>query len=430
MEQFNQDIDTSTRVPINADVDTNDRDDSDFDRGQERERGRDRDRDSDRGRERERRRDRPSVRDTIRQSFDDVRQDEDQSDTQADDTRPETEVEAQPDAQAGATTPKKTAPEAQAPASWTKNAKEAWSNLPDIIKQEVTKRETDMQKGVESLKTQYKEIDEAIAPYTPVIKQFQKTPAQAVSQLFAWFDALAKNPDQAFPALLQSYRYEPARLLASYGIDPNALYQFIQFQQQYQQQGSQQQQQTNGQAPPQDDIPPAVKQYIGGLQQELSELKNQVGYHFNGLAQTFAEQNAAKTQEMLDRWASDKPYFDEVRVMMGHLLTPDPQTGQAAVPLKDGKVDLDTAYEMAIYALPDVRNRVWQEQQASAEAARKAKAEADFRAQQERANKARRASGSLTTSAPGAQVSRRDAPQKGISVRDSLKAAISELSSN
>src|SRR5260221_11148537 len=83
---------------------------------------------------------------------------------------------------------------------------------------------------------------------------------------------------------------------------------------------------------------------------------------------------------MLNKWAEDRPNYQEVRVLMGTLLTPDPQTGQAAVPLKsDGTIDLDTAYRWAVRA--KFGDRV--------------------AAQQDYATKARRKASSLTNSAPG-----------------------------
>jgi len=187
----------------------------------------------------------------------------------------------------------------------------------------------------------------------------------------------------------------------------------------------------NGQvqpAQPEGEIPPVVQAYINKLEEKLTGFQNQVGQQFNGLAQGFAEQNAAKTQEMLERWAADKPHFNQVRTLMGHLLTPDPNTGQAAVPLRDGKVDLDAAYEAAVYASPEVRSLVLADQQAKADAARKAKQEANLKMQQEKTAKARQASGSLTKSAPSGEVSRRQVPEKGKTVKESLREAIAQLS--
>lgn len=382
-----------------------------------------------------------TVRESLKQSFRDARRDEEPDEVE--ETEPlagkerevaaggvgEDEEPAETEAAAEGEETERATPRAKpaeaAPAAWDKTAKAEWANLPDKVKAAVTKREKDVEKGVEHLKQQvhqrYGEIDEAIAPYEQVIRQFNKTPGQAVAQLFAWFDALAKNPDQAFPALLQSYKYDIRRILPAYGINVP-------------QQQQQQTQPQNGQQPPQGtqqppgEISPAVQAYINKLEQRLNGFESQVGQQFNGLAQHFSEQSAAKTQEMLDRWAADKPYFNDVRVMMGHLLTPDPNTGQAAIPLKDGKVDLDAAYDAAVYAHPDIRSQIIADQQAKAEAARLAKQAENLKIQQEKAAKARRAAGSLITSAPGAEISRKGTPSKGLSVRDSLKAAISELS--
>jgi hypothetical protein len=388
-------------------------------------------------------RERVSVRDSLRNAFDDARRDEgarsSEREAPEDETIEEEVVEAaegdetpveEPDE--GIDTPVVERDEAEpaapkpiaAPTSWTKEAKAEWAKTPDRIKKEVLKREKDMERGVEAIKSKYAEVDQALAPYMPTIQQFGKTPGQAVGQLFAWFDALAKNPDEAFPALIQSYKYNPEKMLAKYGY----------FRRPPQQQ---QQPQPNGQMPngqgqtgqqPEVPVHPAVQAYINKIEQRLGTFENQVGQQFNALGQHFTEQSAAKTQEMLERWAADKPHFESVRTLMGHLLTPDPTSGIAAIPLRDGKVDLDAAYDAAVYASPSVRAMVLAESQAKADAARKAKQEAAVKAQQEKTEKARRASGSISTSAPGLEVSRRSTPSKGVSVRDSLKAAISELS--
>lgn len=414
-------------------------------------------------------RERVSVRETIQRSFADARQQDERQDREAPTSREPEEKEEDTDKDVSASTTDadsdtdrssetdtetetdsdKSEDKAEtAPTSWTKDAKSEWENLPDKVRKEVLKREKDVEKGVKSLKDKYKEVDDAIAPYLPVIQQFGKSPGQAVGQLFAWFDALAKNPDEAFPALLDSYKYHPVRAVAPYvNRDPvgfvNAMAQMYQttpqqlLQNLWQRINPQQpkpQQQQNGQVQNGQDQPihPQVQQYIQQLQQELGNLKSQVtqhDQHFGGLANYYEQQNAAKTQEMLERWASDKPHFERVRMKMGYLLTPDPNTGQAAIPLKDGKVDLDEAYNQAIWMDPEIRQATLAEQEAQKAAARKAKQDAALKAQQEQADKARRASGSLTTSAPGAEVSRKTSPAKGMSVRDSLKQAISDLSS-
>src|SRR5882672_2191814 len=326
-----------------------------------------------------RERERPSVRDELRKSFADARRDDETRETPEVEEEPIEEVteteavaEAEPtertteargageseDTEAEPSTRRETQ---AAPTAWSKEAKAAFTHLPDHVKKAVVKREADVEKGIKNLKDSYKEIDEAIAPYVPMIRQFQKTPGQAITQLFSWFDALAKNPDEAFPALIKSYKYNPDAMLAKYGYvrkqqpqqQPNGQVQPGQAQPNGQVQPGQQQQ------PGGEVVSPAVQAYINKIEQQLNGFQQQVGQQFNSLGQYYQEQNAAKTQEMLEQWAKDKPHFDRVRVMMGHLLTPDQNSGQAAVPLRDGKVDLDAAYDMAVHAMPEIRDAVW-----------------------------------------------------------------------
>jgi len=392
-------------------------------------------------------RERPSVRDELRKSFADARRDEETREPEVEEEPVEevAETEAATEAEpAERTTEARGAGESEdteaepstrretqtAPTAWSKEAKAAFTHLPEHVKKAVLKREGDVEKGIKSLKDSYKEIDEAIAPYVPMIRQFQKTPGQAITQLFSWFDALAKNPDEAFPALIKSYKYNPDAMLAKYGYvrkqqpqqQPNGQVQPGQAQPNGQVQPGQQQQ------PGGEVVSPAVQAYINKIEQQLNGFQQQVGQQFNSLGQYYQEQNAAKTQEMLEQWAKDKPFFSEARVMMGHLLTPDGTTGVAAIPLKDGRVDLDSAYEAAVYALPEIRARVLADQQAQADATRKAKQEANQKAAQDKADKARRTATSLTSSAPGAEVARRGTSEKGKSVRESLVAAMKELS--
>src|SRR5882672_6352894 len=179
-------------------------------------------------------RERPSVRDELRKSFADARRDEETREPEVEEEPVEevAETEAATEAEpAERTTEARGAGESEdteaepstrretqtAPTAWSKEAKAAFTHLPEHVKKAVLKREGDVEKGIKSLKDSYKEIDEAIAPYVPMIRQFQKTPGQAITQLFSWFDALAKNPDEAFPALIKSYKYNPDAMLAKYG---------------------------------------------------------------------------------------------------------------------------------------------------------------------------------------------------------------------
>lgn len=298
----------------------------------------------------------------------------------------------------------------QPPQAWAKEARDVWATVPPQAQAAIIKREQDIQNGVNQLRQYYGEIDQAIAPFQNDIKGFNKTPGQAVAQLFAWFDALAKNPDQAFPALLRSYNYDPRRLAAAFGFNQ----QFKQDPKVAQQQQQQQQIKANQER---------FQNYIDQLVQQKAQ------QYIAPVQQQFQEQQAAKTYEMLEYWARDKPYFEHVRATMGTLLTPDPNTGQSMIPLKDGKVDLDAAYEAACRMNPEINQQLWDAELKRRDEARKAEELNKLKAQKGAAEKARRASGSLTSSAPGAAAARNQAAAskgKGKSVRESLNEALGE----
>lgn len=297
-----------------------------------------------------------------------------------------------------------------APEGWSKEAKADWAALPPTVQAAVAKREADVTKGINDLKARQADIDTALKPRLEMIKGHGKTPGQAVDQLFSWFEALKANPDNAFPALAQSFGYDLRRL----------------FQQQKPQQQQQQQQpakvdpqaaagdQAEGQQP---DIMTAIKQALSGMEEKVTQ-------RFTALESTFAQQSQAKTQEILDNWSKDKPHFEEVRQTMARLIA----SGEVP-PLQNGSADLDTAYDMALYAKPDIRAKVLADQQQKAKAALEAAQAKEQKAQSEQAAKARKANVGLGPSAPGTQVSQQGKGKKGKSVRESLLEAMSEHSS-
>jgi hypothetical protein len=297
----------------------------------------------------------------------------------------------------------------KAPEGWAKEAKAVWEQLPPAVQTAVNKREADMAKGVDDLKKKQAEIDQVLQPRMEVIRRHGHTPAQAVNQLFSWFEALSANPTVAFPALAQSFKFD---LRAIPGLLP-------------------QQQQTPAQPaaqpdpkkqPAPEEIPPSVQNYVKTLEQQINELKQGVDQRLGQLSNSFQQQTQAKTEEILMSWAKDKPYFEDVRRVMGQLI----QSGTVA-PLPNGSADLDKAYDMALWAMPEVRAKVQADQKAKEDAARKAKADAEKKLQQEQADKARKAAaGSLTGGAPG-NPPQPGKPKKGKSVRESIMEARQEL---
>ena len=146
------------------------------------------------------------------------------------------------------------APKIAVPAGMPAELVEDWGKTPPAVQAAITKRIEDMNNGVRQLQGKYADIDAALAPHLDAVRSHGHTPAQAVSQLFGWFNALARNPGAAFPALAKSFNYDWDKIRA--------------IQLAGQQQQAAQQPGTEGQ--PQGEIPPALQQYIDGLKQELT----------------------------------------------------------------------------------------------------------------------------------------------------------------
>lgn len=309
------------------------------------------------------------------------------------------------------------APVVAAPADLPAEAKAEWDKTPPAIQAAFIKRGQEMAAGVEQLKQRYNLIDQAIAPHNDALRQMNATPADAVNRMFLWFKALAGNPAQSFPALAKSMGIDWTKLAAppaavpvpgSTAAPPEG----------------------TGAAPPVTEIPAPVKEYIGNLENQLKQLSgvvNQIGGQFGNMQQSFQTQSEAKTRENLSIWAKDKPHFEEVRQDMAKLIETQ------VVPLKDnGEVDLDTAYERAIYFNPEVRKKVLAEQQQADLAARQQTQDAATTAQQTQVGKARKAAVSLpASSTPGATQGNRAAvtkkPGQKTPVRESLREAIQQL---
>ncbi len=296
--------------------------------------------------------------------------------------------------------PEPAPPATPPPEGWSREAKAEWAKVPTAVQAAVTKREADVNKGVQELRQRYTDIDQALAPRMDIIRAHGHTPGQAVNQLFAWFEALSNNPKMAFPALAQSFRFDLKELLAGEAPAPAPV---------------------EGQ--PAGEVSPAVQAYIKSIEQKLGGMEQAIVQRFGALENTFAQQNQAKTEEILAHWAKDKPHYEEVRNLMAHLI------GSGAVEaLPDGRADLDKAYDMALYANPDVRTRLLASQTQAAEKARKDREAAEKTAQQALADKARKTGISLSPAAPGAVAAQGKPKGKGKSVKESLMESISELS--
>ena len=377
--------DTNTR---DTSTDRGDRGTRDSDRGERHDRSLERNEHRERGR---------SIRDELRASF---------AETTGDDERPRRgepsgraarqarEATAEPGAAGGAVAPDAggtgagAAPDISSPPkSWRADERAHYDQLPPEIKNAVHRREVEMERGVAELKNNYAELDRAIAPHLPVIRQFGHTPGAAVSQLFSWMDFLSKDPLRGFPALVKSMGAEKI------------------FQQHL---AAQQQQQGAAQA-----------QQFTPDQQAAQWLQQQIGAHVAPLQQQLESYQMQNTQQILNDFAKDKPHFERVRYRMSTLLQPNPVTGLSVIPLTpEGHVDLLGAYNAAVAMDNELSGQMVAEQ-----------VKAKLKAESERAQRARYTSSSLRPASPGSASNTTGAKKRvgGKSVNESIHEAIAEL---
>lgn len=219
----------------------------------------------------------------------------------------ETNVESQPET---------VSPEDSAPSSWTKTASGKWSDLPAEVRAEIHKRESDYHKGIE----QYKQSAIEAQGITDVLRQNQDL-----------IQASGVAPEQAIAHLMQAHRVltygtqEQKRnalavIARDSGIDLTDLQP----------------------APPLD---PQVRQLMEQNRQ-LQQFQQQ----------TLQYQNNA-VQSEIEAFANDPAnvHFDTVREDMGNLL----QSGMAQT--------LAEAYEKAVWARPDLRQSLIEDERTKAE---------------------------------------------------------------
>jgi hypothetical protein len=261
------------------------------------------------------------------------------------------------------------------PGDWSEASKAFLATLPPDhpLKADAARREANFEKGIAKYREvadRHKEIEQVIAPRRA---EFQRhgiqTDAQAVQTLLAWESAIRANPQHAIRQLAQSYGVD----LSTFAQPPQA--------------------QGENELPAQ--LRPVVDQF-GNVVQKV-----------DAVAQRLDQYEAQRMQADIQAFAKDKPHFERVRTLMGQIMA------------GGGATSLDDAYQKAIYADPDTRALIQQEEQQKAEAERKAAAAAKAKA-------AADAAVSVRGSSPQGNVQSK-AKSTATSVRDSLKEAMKEV---
>lgn len=284
-----------------------------------------------------------------------------------------------------------------APDNWKNEAD--WDKLPSKIRQRIIKREAEVSAGIKQYSDKAKAFDEyevSIGPRRQELQRLGVSPAQVIHAALNWMDALAERDpvikDRNFRELARRYGYNINALASGNNgsVDNNS-------------------------SDPGSALPDDVRQYVNGLEQKIAQLEQ----NFGNVTQTFEQQQLEVARSHMNEWAADKPHFNAVSTLMGQLI----HAGSA--PMKDGRVDMDALYDMAVHATPSVRELVRLEEAEKAKQEREAKAKKERQAKQLAINKARAANGSLKPGAPASPSLNGGKP--GLSVRDTIRASLKEL---
>lgn len=245
---------------------------------------------------------------------------------------------ATPDPAAPAPAPVEPAPAEPAPApegpvaprTWRAEAAAEFAKLPEVVRNEILKREEDIFQGIEQYKNDAafgNSIKAVLDPYMPVLQQYGIRPdAQVADMMQAHYTLAFGSPEQKL-ALVQ-------QVAKDYGIDLGAV----------------------GTAAPYTD--PQVE----GLQKQIKDLESKL----NGMSTAQTETKRAEITAHVQKFAADPKnvYFEELAPDIAHLL----RTG--------AEKTVEAAYEKAMWMNPAVRAKELSRQQTEkAEAERKAAAE-------------------------------------------------------
>jgi hypothetical protein len=218
-------------------------------------------------------------------------------------------------------------PAIEPPHSWSAEAKAQWASVPPAAQAYIAEREAQAHQAITRAGQQIK----AYEPIARVLNSYRET-----------FEKNGLAPDDGIGRLLEVERNlatDPAstivQIAQAYGVDLTTL--------------------TNGQSASASTTEQGQPDpQVATLKAELAQLKTELGKVGSYLtaqqrAQIQGEQHELARQ--IAEFAKDKPHFDAVRRHMGALM-------QA-----DESLSLDTAYEQATWALPNIRQSILADQQ-------------------------------------------------------------------
>jgi len=321
-----------------------------------------------------------TLREELENAFNEVKAEPEETEAKPSRTRDETgkfaklekQLEIAPEAIKEPTAtqePAVTQKELNAPNSWRENAKAKWATLDPDVKAEILRREDDQLKAVtrNDEERQFgKSLKEVITPYLPIIQAEGGTPVVAVQSLLNTAYQLRTGTPQQKADLIK-------RLAHEYGADLTQIT-----------------------AETDEYIAPEVK----ALQQQVNQLQAII----NNSQQNIEQQQKATLQSEISAFAADPKnvHYETVKADMAALLS-----GGRANSLQD-------AYDKAVWASPEIRSTLIEQQNKQSEAQRIAE-------QKAKAEAARKV-GVSVKGAPGVAVPNTGSPDR--TLREELQASL------
>ena len=306
----------------------------------------------------------PTKRKSIREDIEDARKQALLKEEQKTGVKPETKVETKVE-------PKKEE-KYKVPVGWTKEAKEQWDSLPDVIKASTAKREEEVSKGFKEYGEKAKRLDtydNLVNQYAPDYKNFVKEPHEVVERTLQWLRTL-NHPNKAQAAL------QARQLMKNVGIDEHIAKLYTQ----------------DGKVNTDPDPQPtkdAFNPVLNDIQGQLAQLQNE-------RVQERAQAQLQSAKQVIDAWKGDKPHFDKVSAKMRQLI----ETGVVAVNANNPitKETLDESYKLALRLDDESYTQSIEEEKAKV--AKTLKEAADKERKQSQVQNSRNASVGLKPTAP------------------------------
>jgi hypothetical protein len=208
------------------------------------------------------------------------------------------------------------------PASWSPEKKDLYINASPELREYINQREAEVGKGfatrAEQLKdyqNRYNAVSQSLEPLRPMLAQSNVSEAQYVQGLVQADAFIRQNPQQAIQEIARSHNIDLEELAFAPVQQPQG---------------------------PNPEVM-ALKQELAGMKGQLNNWQQQATESYEGQVH---EQIASFAGETSETGEVLHPHFETVKPLMASLL----QTGQAE--------GLQDAYEMAVYAHPNVRNDV------------------------------------------------------------------------